>query len=66
MDLTQIDEPQVGTLLKTRHEGPVRLVIQTHMYFCMNTGESTKRMLLFSDGETFWSSITDFYQIVQH
>ena len=66
MHRTQIDEPHVGTLLKTRHDGPVRLVIQTHAYFCINTGEVTKRMLLFSNGETFWSSISEFYQIVQH
>ena len=59
-------EPRVGSLLKTSHDGPARLVIQMNSYFCMHTGKVAKRMLLLSNGETFWASISDFYQVVQY
>ena len=57
---------KVGSLVKVTKDGAVGTVVREHAYFCMDTGNVTKRILVMWDNKTIWTVPSCLHQIVQY
>jgi hypothetical protein len=64
-----IDQKKIckaGSLVKITKGGPVGTVVREHAYFCMDTGNISRRILVMRDNEMIWTVPTRLHQIVQY